>query len=77
MHRAGRGERGGAAYGRRAVATAKGASMQISVDGKGLNPCELTPARELSAYTPDPRLPHTTPATTSPECTLSGGTTRY
>ena len=36
MHRAGPGERGGGSYGRRAVAAAKGASMQISVDGKGL-----------------------------------------
>jgi hypothetical protein len=37
MHRAGPGERGGASYGRRAVAAAKGASMQISVDRKGLS----------------------------------------
>ena len=36
MHRAGPGERGGASYGRRAVATAEWAAMQISVDGKGL-----------------------------------------
>ena len=36
MHRAGPGERGGGSYGRRAVAAAKGASMQISVDRKGL-----------------------------------------
>ena len=36
MHRAGPGERGGASYGRRAVATAKGAAMQIS-GGEGLN----------------------------------------
>ena len=35
MHRAGPGERGGGSYGRRAVAAAKGASMQISVDRKG------------------------------------------
>ena len=38
MHRAGPGERGGASYGRRAVATAKWAAMQISGVGKGLNP---------------------------------------
>ena len=30
MHRAGPGERGGGSYGRRAVAAAKGAAMQIS-----------------------------------------------
>ena len=36
MHRAGPGERGGASYGRRAVATAKWAAMQISGVGKGL-----------------------------------------
>ena len=37
MHRAGPGERGGASYGRRAVATAKWAAMQISRGvGKGL-----------------------------------------
>ena len=36
MHRAGPGERGGASYGRRAVATAKWAAMQISGAGKGL-----------------------------------------
>ena len=36
MHRAGPGERGGASYGRRAVATAKWAPMQISGVGKGL-----------------------------------------
>ena len=36
MHRAGPGERGGASYGRRAVATAKWAVMQISVARKGL-----------------------------------------
>ena len=36
MHRAGPGERGGGSYGRRAVAAAKGAPMQISVAGKGL-----------------------------------------
>ena len=35
MHRAGPGERGGASYGRRAVATAEWAAMQISVAGKG------------------------------------------
>ena len=38
MHRAGPGERGGASYGRRAVATAKWAAMQISDDRKGLTP---------------------------------------
>ena len=37
MHRARPGERGGGSYGRRAVATAKWAAMQISGDGKGLN----------------------------------------
>ena len=37
MHRAGPGERGGASYGRRAVAAAKGAAMQISGAGKGLS----------------------------------------
>ena len=37
MHRAGPGERGGGSYGRRAVVAAKGASMQISVPGKGLS----------------------------------------
>ena len=37
MHRAGPGERGGGSYGRRAVAAAKGASMQISGEGKGLS----------------------------------------
>ena len=36
MHRAGPGERGGGSYGRRAVATAKWAAMQISGVGKGL-----------------------------------------
>ena len=36
MHRAGPGERGGGSYGRRAVATAKWAAMQISGAGKGL-----------------------------------------
>ena len=36
MHRAGPGERGGASYGRRAVATAKWAAIQISGVGKGL-----------------------------------------
>ena len=36
MHRAGPGERGGGSYGRRAVATAEWADMQISVDGKGV-----------------------------------------
>ena len=36
VHRAGPGERGGGSYGQRAVAAAKGASMQISVPGKGL-----------------------------------------
>ena len=36
MHRAGSGERGGGSYGRRAVAAAKGAAMQISGAGKGL-----------------------------------------
>ena len=36
MHRTGPGERGGARGGRRTVATAKGASMQITVPGKGL-----------------------------------------
>ena len=35
MHRAGPGERGGGSYGRRTVAAAKGAAMQISVDKKG------------------------------------------
>ena len=35
MHRAGPGERGGGSYGRRAVAAAKGAAMQISGAGKG------------------------------------------
>ena len=35
--RAGPGERGGAAYGRRAVATAKGASMRNPRGGKGAN----------------------------------------
>ena len=35
-HRAGPGERGGGSYGRRAVATAEWAAMQISVDRKGL-----------------------------------------
>ena len=37
MHRAGPGERGGASYGRRAVATAKWAAIQISGVGKGLS----------------------------------------
>ena len=32
----GPGEHGGASYGRRAVATAEWAAMQISVEGKGL-----------------------------------------
>ena len=36
MHRAGPGERGGASYGRRAVATAKWAAMQISGVGEGI-----------------------------------------
>ena len=36
MHRAGPGERGGGSYGRRAVATAERAPMQISADRKGL-----------------------------------------
>ena len=35
--RAGPGERGGGSYGRRTVATAKRAAMQISAAGKGLN----------------------------------------
>ena len=35
VHRAGPGERGGGSYGRRAVAAAKGASMQISGGGRG------------------------------------------
>ena len=35
MHRAGPGERGGASYGRRAVATAKWAAIQISGVGNG------------------------------------------
>ena len=47
MHRAGPGERGGAAYGRRAVATPKGASMQISVTGKGLKILFGAPGRHL------------------------------
>ena len=37
MHRAGASERGGASYGRHAVATAEWAAMQISLAGKGLN----------------------------------------
>ena len=41
MHRAGPGERGGASYGRRAVATAKWAAMQISGVGKGSNMLHL------------------------------------
>ena len=36
MHRAGPGERGGAPYGRRTVATAERAAIQISEGGKGL-----------------------------------------
>ena len=36
MRRAGPGERGGGSYGRRTVATAERAAMQISVVGKGL-----------------------------------------
>ena len=36
VHRAGPGERGGGSYGRRTVATAEWAAMQISVAGKGL-----------------------------------------
>ena len=35
MHRAGPGERGGASYGRRAVATVEWAAMQISVAAEG------------------------------------------
>ena len=35
MHRAGPGERGGGSYGRRTVATAERAAMQISGVGKG------------------------------------------
>ena len=37
MHRAGPGERGGAPYGRRTVATAERAAIQISEARKGLN----------------------------------------
>ena len=36
VHRAGPGERGGGSYGRRTVATAERAAMQISLDRKGL-----------------------------------------
>ena len=36
MHRAGPGERGGAPYGRRTVATAERAAIQISEGGEGL-----------------------------------------
>ena len=42
MNRAGPDERGGASYGRRAVTTAKWASMQISVARKGLLQCTVT-----------------------------------
>ena len=49
MHRAGPGERGGASYGRRAVATAKWAAMQISGVGKGLRIRRLFPRSYLGA----------------------------
>ena len=47
MHRAGPGERGGAPYGRRTVATAERAAIQVSEVGKGLKP--LPPAGDLNA----------------------------
>ena len=46
MHRAGPGERGGASYGRRAVATAKWAAMQISGVGKGLRNHDIKKLRQ-------------------------------
>ena len=54
MHRAGPGERGGASYGRRAVATAKWAAMQISGVGKGLmkhTPADVMPAEVIPPRT--------------------------
>ena len=54
MHRAGPGERGGASYGRRAVATAEWAGMQISVEGK-----RLTQQRTVKRTTGSGRPPNT------------------
>ena len=48
MHRAGPGERWGGSYGRRTVATAKWAAMQISGGGKGLSQHAAATARETT-----------------------------